>query len=82
MEARAKKGAIAAASAIAVWNGIGIISRIEYISKKLLWIWKLTTVDLNLAVNIVPTHSFHWLLDIPAKAYRNAQSIRLGSTGD
>jgi hypothetical protein len=27
---------------VAVWNAIGIISRVEYIARKLVWIWKAT----------------------------------------
>jgi hypothetical protein len=34
------------------WNGIGILSRIEYISRKLLWLWSVVTVALHRHVYI------------------------------
>lgn len=43
----------AAAGFMVVWGGIGTLSRIEWIGRKALLIWRLTTVDLNLAVNLV-----------------------------
>ena len=41
------------AGLLLVWNVIDILSRVEYISKKLLWLWRLTTVDVQMAGNIV-----------------------------
>lgn len=48
---------------VAVWNAVGVISRIEYIARKLSWIWKVAAMNLSLAGNIVLlVGSGAWLL--------------------